>query len=83
MGTEGIATAPHVTIAEPIRMRTARGEELLPCEGTDRYTAMFEHFADACLNDIPLGVTGDDGARNLAVIEAAYQSSRERKFISL
>ena len=32
---------------------------------------------------IPLGVTGDDGARNLAVIEAAYQSSRERKFISL
>ena len=81
LGTGGIAVVPHVTMNEPTEIRTTAGTNRVAAESTDRYTAMFEHFAQACLHGEAPGVTGEDGLRNMAVIEAVYQSSRERRFV--
>ena len=83
LGSEGVALMPHVTAAEPIRLRTLAGEATVPPDGPDRYTAMFEHFADACLGRIKLRLSGEDGLRNMATVDAAYRSARERTFVSI
>ena len=81
LGSEGVALMPHVTIEEPILLRTRSGEETIPPGGPNRYTAMFEHFADACLGRAALRLTGEDGLRNNQTIDAAYRSARERTFV--
>ena len=83
LGSRGVALMPHVTVEEPIRLRTLSGEETIPPGGPNRYTAMFEHFADACLGRTPLELTGEDGLRNSQTIDAAYRSARERAFVSI
>ena len=83
LGSQGVTLMPHVTVAEPIRLQTLAGDETIPPGGPNRYTAMFEHFADACLGRTPLELTGEDGLRNSQTIDAAYRSARERAFVSI
>jgi len=81
LGSKGVAITPHVTVAEPIQICTRDGNQTIPPDGRNRYTAMFEHFAEACLTGRPPAVTGEDGARNVEILAAAYQSARERRFV--
>jgi len=49
----------------------------LKVEGADEYQLMVEHFADCALNDLPLRYTAEEGALNMKVIEALYESARK------
>ncbi|MBC8443117.1 Gfo/Idh/MocA family oxidoreductase, partial [PVC group bacterium] len=82
LGTMGIARIPHVNTPEPIQIHTLDGDQIIPPDGPNRYTAMFEHFAEACLTAGAVEVTGEDGARNTELIRAAYRSAQERTFVS-
>ncbi|MEP7381880.1 MAG: Gfo/Idh/MocA family oxidoreductase [Gemmatimonadota bacterium] len=44
--------------------------------GTEQYTLMVEHFADAVLEKTPLRYRVSDAIANMAVIEALYRSAR-------
>ena len=83
LGTKGVARIPHVNAPEPIHIHTLDGDQIIPPDGPNRYTVMFEHFAEACLTDSTVEVTGEDGARNIEIIRAAYRSAQERQFVGV
>jgi predicted dehydrogenase len=48
----------------------------IPVPGADEYRLMVEHFADCVLHDRPVRYPPEEAARNMAVIEALYESAR-------
>ncbi len=80
-----------VMIAAPINDKFSRGELRWNVgQGWESYqaeqsthVAMLEAFTQSIESDTPPPVTGADGLANMRIIEAIYQSSRERRFIRL
>ena len=63
-------------------LRTAKGAEIIPAE-QGRYHDYYEAFAAAVRDGTPPPVTAEQGARTLAVLDAARQSALEGRSITL
>ena len=64
------------------KLRTAAGVRVIPSE-QGRYHDYYEAFASAVRNGTPPPVTAEQGARTIAVLDAARQSSAEARSIRL
>lgn len=73
-GTRGTLLRGPAEVAP--RLFTAAGEQLLPAEPVHPYRAEMEHFSRCILEDTEPLSTGGDGLRNVALIQAAYESAR-------
>ena len=63
-------------------------EEIVPLslEGTplgNMYTKEVEQFGDAVINDTEVPVTAESAILDQKVVEAAYKSSEEKKFVKI
>lgn len=56
--------------------RGRRAGETIEVPGADEYQLMVEHFSDCVRTGRPLRYTAEEAARNMAVIEALYESAR-------
>lgn len=63
-------------------LRTAKGVEIIPAE-QGRYHDYYEAFATAVRDGTPSPVSAEQGARTLAVLDAARQSAVEGRSITL
>lgn len=80
-GTEGMA---FIGPGEPRGRVMRQGQvEPLPESPLSPYRAELEHFSRAILEGIPLLSTGEDGLRNVELIEAAYRSAREGRWVAV
>lgn len=64
------------------RLFTAAGEQVLPTEPVHLYRAEMEHFSRCILEDTEPLSTGWDGLRNIALIQAAYESARTGQVVT-
>lgn len=65
------------------RLLTPHGEETFPQAPVHLHRAEMEHFSQCILEDQEPLSTGLDGLRNIALIQAAYQSARTGQVVSL
>ena len=63
-------------------LHTAAGSTSIPSE-QGRYHEYYESFAQAVRDGTPAPVTAEEGARTLAVLDAARLSAEEGRSISL
>lgn len=85
-GTEG-----ELVLADPIRILTTEATEFgpgeewheLPVPPSRGGVALFEEFAAAVLDGAAPPITGEDGRRALAVVEAAYDSGARNEPVEL
>jgi predicted dehydrogenase len=65
-------------------MLTVEGETTtIPVPGIDQYQLEVEHFTDCILSDTQPRYAGEDAVKNMRVIEAIYQSGREKKPVTI
>lgn len=55
----------------------------LPPPAKNQFVAQLDHLAEVALKGIPLRASGEEGLRDMRLIEAIYQSARERRAIKL
>lgn len=65
----------------PIKGRTSKGEMSFP--HINHQAAQMDAFADCLLNNKPTTVPGEEGLKDLKVIEAIYESIRTGKLVTL
>ena len=88
VGTEGRIEVPTAWLpghAESVLyLERADGSvETLTFPGVDQYQIMVEEFADAALAGRPVPLPPSDAVANMRVIDAARQSAREGRLVSL
>jgi predicted dehydrogenase len=57
--------------------------EFLPGDFGNMYTREVESFADSVLNNLPLEVPASDALHVQKIIDAAYRSTKEHRFIAI
>ncbi|RMF84653.1 MAG: hypothetical protein D6736_18875 [Nitrospinota bacterium] len=63
---------------------TVEGEtEIITIAGTDQYRLEVEHFSDCILGGTSPRYTGEDGLRNMRVIDAIYRSGQEGRPVAI
>ncbi|WP_292279285.1 Gfo/Idh/MocA family oxidoreductase, partial [Mesorhizobium sp.] len=85
-GTEGSLIAANVMTQKPIGsvlLRTASGEEELSFDREDLYTRSVRQFHAAIRGEGQPSATGEDGIWSLASAEAALQSSKTGKAVTI
>ncbi|WP_343519551.1 Gfo/Idh/MocA family oxidoreductase [Sphingomonas sp.] len=86
-GTKGWVGMDPATSYAGHRMWTRRdaqtSEVTLPPPGKDQFVAQLDHLAESVLTGIPLRASGEEGLKDLQLIEAIYRSARERRVIKL
>ncbi|MCD6318155.1 Gfo/Idh/MocA family oxidoreductase [Candidatus Aerophobetes bacterium] len=76
--TMGPFNNPHA------KMITENREEELKIPYThDVYQAEFEHFAQCIQKNTPPLISGEDGLKNIQIIQAAYASAKEGKIVKI
>lgn len=69
------------------RMRTREGGRIndvtLPAPAKDQFVAQLDHLAESVLSGTALRASGEEGLRDMRLIEAIYRSARERRAITL
>lgn len=86
-GTKGWVGMEPATSYAGHRMWTRRGGETsevkLPPPAKDQFVAQLDHLAESVLTGIPLRASGEEGLKDMRLIEAIYRSARERRAIKL
>ncbi len=86
-GTKGWVGMEPATSYAGHRMWTRQGgdtsEVKLPPPAKDQFVAQLDHLAESVLTGIPLRASGEEGLKDLRLIEAIYRSARERRAIKL
>lgn len=59
------------------------GQISLAPPAKSQFAAQLDHLAEAVLTGIPLRASGEEGYRDMRLIEAIYRSARERKAVSV
>ena len=77
------AYAPQVDVDVPIEIHTERCHERILVEGCHQYQLEVEAFGEAVLLGKPLRWSGDDGVKNMQVIDAIYLSACEGRSVGL
>lgn len=77
-GSDGVIVAENgFTVDRPIEMMLRRGGDVVETAtvtNNDAYSRMLDGFADALQNGSPFAATGEDGVRNMAILDAAFRS---------
>jgi predicted dehydrogenase len=55
----------------------------LPAPAKNQFVAQLDHLAESVLAGIPLRASGEEGLRDMRLIEAIYRSAREGKAVSV
>jgi len=76
-------TRGSLFLGSELRMVTEKGEETESVTFPDYYSSLLTNFGDCVKGKAEPFVSGMDGLRNIEVIEAAYQSGREGRFVSI
>ncbi|MDP4265059.1 MAG: Gfo/Idh/MocA family oxidoreductase [Bacteroidota bacterium] len=66
-----------------IWLRTKNGTEEIGFETADQYTIQCDLFSEAILNNEPVPTPLEDAVNNMKVIEAVFESAREKKLVAL
>lgn len=86
-GTKGWVGMEPATSYAGHRMWTRRegrtSEVALPAPVKDQFVAQLDHLAESVLTGIPLRAAGEEGLRDMRLIEAIYRSARERRAINV
>ena len=85
-GSEGSLIATNVMTQKPVGsvlLRTAKGEEELSFDREDLYTRSLRQFHAAIRGEGQPSATGEDGIWSLAAAEAALQSSKTGKAVTI
>jgi len=87
MGDKGRIELEPATSYRGIQLRagSGRGEEVTPPPGpgATMWAGQLDHLAQCILQDREPIVAGEEGLRDIRIIEAIYQSARERRRIAL
>ena len=79
-GSEGVLIAENaLTVDRPVELVLRRAGELVETKTVDNgdgYTRMLDSFALALRGQATFAATGEDGAHNMRVLDAAYRSLR-------
>ncbi|HEY1964598.1 MAG TPA: Gfo/Idh/MocA family oxidoreductase, partial [Acidobacteriaceae bacterium] len=77
-GSDGVLVAENgLTVDRPVEVVLRRGGETvetITVDNGDGYTRMLDNFADAMRGSETFHATGEDGVRNMAVLDAAFRS---------
>jgi predicted dehydrogenase len=77
-GSDGVIFAENgLTVDRPIEMVLRRGGDIVETatvNNNNAYTRMLDGFADAFENGSSFAATGEDGVRNMAILDAAFRS---------
>jgi glucose-fructose oxidoreductase len=86
-GTKGWAGLEPATPYEGQQMWTKRDgkaeQVTLPAPAKNQFVAQLDHLPESILTGIPLRASGEEGLRDMRLIEAIYRSARERRAVSL
>jgi predicted dehydrogenase len=86
-GTKGWVGMEPATPYEGHRMWTRQNGQTspveLPAPAKNQFVAQLDHLAESVLNGIPLRASGEEGLRDMRLIEAIYRSAREGRAITL
>lgn len=77
-GSDGVIIAENgLTVDRPIEMVLRRAGDIVETatvNNTDAYTRMLDSFADALQNGNAFAATGEDGVKNMTILDAAFRS---------
>ncbi len=77
-GSDGVLIAENgLTVDRPIEVVHRRAGEVLETvtmNNADAYTRMLDSFAQAMRGETVFAATGEDGVKNMAILDAAFQS---------
>ena len=86
-GTKGWVGMEPATSFANHRLSTRRdgpsSQVKLPPPAKDHFVAQLDHLAESVLTGIPLRASGEEGLRDMRLIETIYRSARERRAIKL
>ena len=86
-GTKGWVELEPATGYEGHQMRVRRNWKTepvaLPAPKKSQFVAQLDHLAESVLTGIPLRASGEEGLRDMRLIEAIYRSAREGRAIKL
>jgi predicted dehydrogenase len=86
-GTKGWVGLEPATSYTGHRMWTRRDGEaeavVLPEPRVNQFAAQLDHLSESVATGIPLRASGEEGLRDMRLIEAIYRSARERRVIAL
>lgn len=86
-GTKGWVGLEPATPYEGQQMWTKRDgkaeQVTLPAPAKNQFVAQLDHLPESILTGIPLRASGEEGLRDMRLIEAIYRSARERRAVSL
>lgn len=86
-GTKGWVGMEPATSYEGQRLFTRVGgdaqEVSVPTPRKNQFVAQLDHLPESVLTGIPLRASGEEGLRDMRLIEAIYRSARERRAVSL
>lgn len=86
-GTKGWVGMEPATPYEGHRLSTRIGGDTrqlsLPPPRKNQFVAQLDHLPESVLTGVPLRASGEEGLRDMRLIEAIYRSARERRAVSL
>ena len=86
-GTKGWVGMEPATSYEGHQMWTrvdGKTEQVkLPAPRKNQFAAQLDHLPESVLTGIPLRASGEEGLRDMRLIEAIYRSARERRAVSV
>ena len=86
-GTKGWVGMEPATPYEGHQMWTRRDgrteQVVLPAPRKNQFVAQLDHLAESVLAGVPLRASGEEGLRDMRLIEAIYASAREHRAIAL
>ncbi|NYT40593.1 Gfo/Idh/MocA family oxidoreductase [Sphingomonas sp. R-74633] len=86
-GTKGWVGMEPATPYEGHKMWARQGGKTepveLPAPAKNQFVAQLDHLAESVLTGIPLRASGEEGLRDMRLIEAIYRSAREGRAIKL
>jgi predicted dehydrogenase len=87
VGTTGVLRADNaLNVERPLQLKLIRGGRVVDCEelSNDRvYARQVDAFSAAIERKAPFPVPGEEGARNQAILDAAYRSIRNGRTESI
>jgi len=87
VGTQGWLDAESATAYEGNRLRLHRDGRTIdhpaPDAGQNQFSAMLDHLSQCVMTDSEPLVAGEEGLRDMRIIEAIYLAARERRTVTL
>ncbi|MBU1345437.1 MAG: Gfo/Idh/MocA family oxidoreductase [Alphaproteobacteria bacterium] len=87
VGTEGWLDAEPATAYDGNRIRLRRDGQTVdhpaPAMPLNQFSGMLDHLSQCVMTDSEPIVAGEEGLRDMRIIEAIYQSARERRTVTL